>query len=115
MAGLSYQVALVYLDDVIIFVRSFEGYLSRLDFVIGQLKAAGLKIKGSKFKFFQQKIYFLGHIVSDKRVEMDPKKVAAVLKIKNPTNNKGIESYIRTYWLLQKIHTRFWEKSRDAL
>ena len=51
MAGLYYEVDLVYLDDIIIFSRSFEEHLNRLDLVHGQLKEAGLKIKGSKCKF----------------------------------------------------------------
>ena len=42
MAGLSYEVALVYLDDIIIFGRAFEEHLNRLDHVLGQLKDAGL-------------------------------------------------------------------------
>ena len=53
MAGLSYEVALVYLVDIIIFVRSFEEHLNRLDLVLGQLKDSGLKINGSKCRFFQ--------------------------------------------------------------
>ena len=72
MAGLSYEVALVYLDDIIIFGRSFEEHLNRLDFVLGRLKNAGLKIKGSKCRFFQEKIHFLRHIVSNQGVEEDP-------------------------------------------
>ena len=52
MSGLSYEAALVCLDDIIIFGRSFEEHLNRLDLVPGQLKDAGLKIKGSKCRFF---------------------------------------------------------------
>ena len=52
MAGLSYEVALVYLDDIIIFGRPFDEHLNRLDLVLGRLKDAGLKIKGSKYSFF---------------------------------------------------------------
>ena len=48
MAGLSYEVALVYLDDGMIFGRSFEEHCSRLYLVLGRLKDAGLKTKGSK-------------------------------------------------------------------
>ena len=44
MSGLSYEVALVYLDDIIIFGRSFEEHLNRLYLVLGRLKDAGLKI-----------------------------------------------------------------------
>ena len=63
MTGLSYEVALVYLDDIIIFGWSFEWHLNRLYLVLGRLKDAGLKIKGLKCRFFLDKIHFLGHIV----------------------------------------------------
>ena len=49
MAGHSYELALVYLDDIIVFGRSFEEHLNCLDVVIGRLKDAGVKIKGSEF------------------------------------------------------------------
>ena len=43
MSGFSYEVALVLLNDIIIFGRSFEEHLNRLDLVHGQLQDAGLK------------------------------------------------------------------------
>ena len=48
MAGLSYEVALVYLDDLIILKRSFDEHPNRLEFTLGRHKDAGLKIKGSR-------------------------------------------------------------------
>ena len=115
MAGISYEVALVYLDDIIIFGRSFEEHLNRLDLVLDRLKEAGLKIKCSKCRFFQEKIHFLGHILSNQGVELNPEKVAAVSKNEKSTNNKRIESNIGTSWFLQKIHIRFRKKRRAAL
>ena len=56
MAGLFYEVALVYLDDIIIFGRSFEEHLNRLDLVLGRLKDAGLKEKAQNVDFFRKKI-----------------------------------------------------------
>ena len=47
--GFSYEVALVYLDDIIIFGKFFAEHLNRLDLVVGRLKDAKLKKKGSKF------------------------------------------------------------------
>ena len=38
MSGLSYEVDLVYLDDIIFFDRSFEEHLNRLDPYLGDLK-----------------------------------------------------------------------------
>ena len=94
MAVLPYEVSLVYLDDIIIFGRSFEEHLDRLDLVLGRLKEAGLKIKGSKCRFFQEKIHFLGHIVSRKGVEVDPEKVSAVEKMKSPTTIKELRAVL---------------------
>ena len=90
MAGLSYEVALVYLDDIFIFGRYVEDYLNRLDLVLGRLKDAGLIINGSKCRLFQKKFHFLGHIVSNQGVEVDPEKVVAVSKMKSPQTIKKI-------------------------
>ena len=68
MAGLSYEVALVYLDDKIIFGRSFEEHLNRLDLVLGRPKDAGLKLKGSKCRFFLGENTFPGtHCIKSRR------------------------------------------------
>ena len=50
------------------------------------IKEAGLKIKGSKCRFFQKRIHFLGHIISKDGVELDPDKVSAVASMKLPSN-----------------------------
>ena len=52
-AGLSYEGALVYLDDTIVFGRSFEDYLKRLELVFQLLAENRLNIKRPKFNFFQ--------------------------------------------------------------
>ena len=91
MAGLSYEVDLVFLDDKMIFGRSIEEHLNRRDLVLGRLKDAGLKIKGSNCRFFQEKVHCLEHIVSNQGVEVDPEKVAAVGKMKSPRTIKDFE------------------------
>ena len=54
----SYEVALVYLVDIIMFGKNFEEHLERLELVFGSLEKNGLKIKGSKCNFFQRRMYF---------------------------------------------------------
>ena len=84
--------ALVYFDDVIILGRCFKEHLNRLDHVLEQFKDAGLKIKGSKRKFFIEKTHFLAHIVSNKGIEVDPEKLVAVSKMKNPRTTKELRA-----------------------
>ena len=79
-AGLYYEVALVYLDDVIVFGINFEEHLKRLELVFQRLSENGLKIKGSKCNFFQKRESFLGHIISESGVGINPEKVRAVEK-----------------------------------
>ena len=93
-AGLSYEVVLVYLDDVSVFGRNFEDYLKRLELVCQRLSENGLKIKRSKCNFFQKRVSFLVHIISESGVEVDPEKVRAVEKMKEPSSLKDV----RVFW-----------------
>ena len=92
LAGLSYEVALIYLDDIIIFGKSFEEHLSRLELVLCRIKEAGLKIKGSKCRFIQKRIHFSGHIIAKEGVEVDPDKEVAVANMKPPSNLKELRA-----------------------
>lgn len=44
----NFELLLIYLDAILIFSKSFEEHLHRLDFVLGRLEANNLKIKPSK-------------------------------------------------------------------
>ena len=78
LAGLHWEQCLVYLDDIIVFGRTFEETLARLRCVMDWLQAAGLKLKASKCKWFQRSVQYLGHIVSSKGIECDPEKIATI-------------------------------------
>ena len=93
-AGLSYEVSLVYLDDVIIFGKNFEEHLKRLELVFQRLSENGLKIKGSKCNFLQKRVSLLGHIISESGVEIDPEKVRAVEKMKEPSSLKDVRAFL---------------------
>ena len=56
---------LIYLDDIIIYSKTFEEHLHRLENVFKQLEIDGLKLKGSKCEFFKHQVNYLGHVVSD--------------------------------------------------
>ena len=69
---------IIYLDDIIVFSKTLEDHLIRLHGIFEKLTKAGLKHKPSKCEFFKSKITYLGHIVSAKGIETDPKKIEAV-------------------------------------
>ena len=62
--GLTMKTCAVYLDDVIVYAKSHEELYERLSEVFSRFKAANLRLKPSKCKFFQAEVEFLGHVVS---------------------------------------------------
>jgi len=76
-SGLTYDVCLVYLDDILIFSKTFDEHLDSLTTVFDRLDRYVLKLKPSKCSLFQRKVSFLGHVVSSHGIECDPDKVAS--------------------------------------
>ena len=101
--GLTWEICLVYLDDVIIWSSTFEEHLNRLRLVFERLRAAKVKLKRKKCYFLKHSIRFLEHVVSARGIETDPEKTKVVLEWPKPTNVTelrsflGLASYYRRY------------------
>src|SRR6218665_928089 len=78
MAGLNFAIFLVYLDDIIVFAADLDTHLQRLTQVLARLANANLKLKPSKCFLLQERVLFLGHIVSGEGIATDPAKIEAV-------------------------------------
>ena len=94
LAGLSWEICLCYLDDVIVFAGSFIQHLDRLREVLIRLKNAGLKLSTAKCFLFRLFVKFLGHIVSKDGVACDPDKVSAIKKWPVPANVSELRSFL---------------------
>lgn len=75
LQGLTGKICLVYLDDVIVFGRTFQEEVENLRSVFSRLRKAGLKMSPKKCHLFQREVNFLGHVVSAERVRTDPTKI----------------------------------------
>ncbi|KAJ8007789.1 hypothetical protein DPEC_G00097840 [Dallia pectoralis] len=62
--------------------------------VLNQLKEFGLKLSPGKCRFFQTSVKYLGHIVSEKGIETDPDKVAALKTWPKPNNLKELRTFL---------------------
>ena len=94
LADLQWTTCLVYLDDIIIFGRTFQEHLGRLDEVLTKLRQANLKVKPTKCKLFASQVQYLGHIISCKGVKADPEKVEAVRQWPVPKNQTEVRSFV---------------------
>ena len=75
-------------------VEHQEEHIHRLRAVFEKLKAACLKLKPSKCDFFKKEINYLGHVVSEKGVSTDPKKIKAVTEWPQPTTVTEVRSFL---------------------
>jgi len=66
MSGLTYDICLVYLNDILVFSKTFEEHCDRLSTILDRLERYTLKLKPTKCHLFQRKVKFLRHIVSGK-------------------------------------------------
>jgi transposase InsO family protein len=85
---------IIYLDDIIVFSKTPEEHLERLEGVFKKLQEAGLKLKPSKCELFKQRITYLGHVVSDQGIETDTKKIEAIKSWPTPVTVTGVRSFL---------------------
>ena len=65
---------LVFFDDILIYNKSWEEHVQRVDRVLQLLKEKELYAKPSKCFFGRKEVEYLGHIVSHEGVKVDPNK-----------------------------------------
>lgn len=103
LSGLLWRTCLVYMDDIIVFGRSFEEHMDNLTQVLDALRAANITLKPSKCKLFCEEIQFLGHVVSAEGVATDPQKVSKIKDMPAPRNAHevriftGLTGYYRKF------------------
>jgi hypothetical protein len=85
----------VFIDDILIYSQSEEEHVEHLKMVLQRLREHQLYAKLSKYEFWIHEVLFLGHIINQDGLAVDPKKVADILNWKAPKDVRGIKSFIR--------------------
>ncbi|WVZ61667.1 LOW QUALITY PROTEIN: hypothetical protein U9M48_011505 [Paspalum notatum var. saurae] len=92
---------IVFIDDILIYSKSEEEHKEHLRIVLNRLREHKLYAKFSKCAFWLKEVSFLGHILSEKGVAVDPSKVKDVLNWKQPETVTEIWSFLGLYvWSL---------------
>ena len=94
MGELHLRECLIFIDDILIFSKTFEEHLARLQSVFGRLEQHNLKLKPSKCEFFKSAVSYLGHIVSEDGISTDPEKTAAIKNWQPPNNVKELRQFL---------------------
>ena len=94
LGNLHLQYCIIYLEDIIVFSKTPEEHLVRLQAIFEKLKRAELKLKPSKCQSFRQEVTYLGHVVSKNGIQTDSKKVEAIQKWPILTNVTEVCSFL---------------------
>ena len=94
LGDLNMQSCLIYLDDIVVFSRTFEEHVERLTKVFERLIDAGLKLSPAKCSLFQDKLKYLGHIVSSEGISTDPAKIQCVKDWPVPESLEQVQSFL---------------------
>ena len=86
---------IVFIDDMLIYSRSWEEHAEQLRTVLSTLSEHHLYAKFSKCEFWLDRVQFLGHVVSRDGISDDPAKIDTVSKWPVPTKVAEIRNSLR--------------------
>jgi hypothetical protein len=84
----------VFIEDILIYSKNKEEHAKHLWIVLTRLREHQLYAKFSKCAFWLEEIQFLGHVLSTKRIAVDPSKVKDILEWKSLTSVHQVRSFL---------------------
>jgi hypothetical protein len=86
--------ALVFFDNILIYSQTYEQHLDHVNQVLTILQRDKWQVKLSKCAFAQQKIAYLGHVISAEGVATDTTKIETVKSWPRPANQKEVRGFL---------------------
>jgi hypothetical protein len=97
----------VYIDDIVVKSAGDDSHLADLRLAFEKMRRYKLKMNPPKCGFGVSAGKFLGFIVHEKDIEIDPKKIEAIQSVKAPTCKKDLQkflgkvNYLRRFMLVE--------------
>ncbi len=84
----------VYLDDILIFSDSLQEHIDHIQQVLKKLLENHLFVKLEKCEFHVSQVSFLGYVVSQEGIQMEPRKVSAITNWPQPKTLKQVQRFL---------------------
>ena len=84
----------VYIDDIVIKSAGLSHQLADLRIALERMRQYGLKMNPLKCAFGVSAGKFLGFIIREKGIEVDPKRIEAMKKVEAPTCKKDLQKFL---------------------
>ena len=84
----------IYMDDITVYGGSFEECLINLETILHRCIEKNLVLNWEKCHFMVNQGIVLGHIISNKGIEVDKEKIELISKLPSPTNVKTVRQFL---------------------
>jgi hypothetical protein len=84
---------IMFIDDILVYSKNEQDHAEHLRIVLTRLRDHQLYAKFSKCEFWLKTIPFLGHMLSENGISVDPSKVQEVMDWKAPTIVQEVRSF----------------------
>lgn len=88
------KICFIYLDDLIVFSKTYEEHIERLELIFLRLRQRSLKLSSKKCSFLKEKVEYVGHVVSAEGISTDPEKTDKVANWPTPTNPDEVRRFV---------------------
>jgi hypothetical protein len=105
----------VFIDDILIYSKDEEEREKHLHLVLEKLRDHQLYAKMSKCEFWLKEVPFLGHVISEGGVSIDPSKIQDVLSWNTPMSVFNIHSFLGLAWCYRRFIEGFSKISKPMI
>jgi hypothetical protein len=88
------KICCIFIDDIRVFGKRYEEHLRNLQLIFQRIREANLKLSLNKCDFFKRKVKYVGHVVSEKGIEIDQGKTDKVVNWPTPTTPEDVRRYL---------------------
>lgn len=83
-----------YIDDILIFSKTFEAHVDHIDRLMAAIRAEGFKLKYSKCNIAHNSVKYLGHVIQMNKVTPMHDNLQAIREFPRPKNKKNIRQLL---------------------
>jgi len=92
--NLIHKIMEVYIDDFIVWARTEDELITRLEEVFKRCREMNLKLNPSKCRFGMEEVEYCGHVINKDGVTFSPERISEVVDFKQPQTHGALKSFL---------------------
>src|SRR6266702_574309 len=103
---------MVYLNNIIIYFNTEKEHEEHVKWVLKKFYEKNILVTVKKCKFYTKKIDFVGFIIKPRQINMDLKKIEAIIEWQNLESVIGLKLFLGFYNYYKRFIVKWLEKTK---